>query len=418
MRCSVGRVNNLTEIVEMGAGVNANGRQVLVPQQVAHRALGSSARYKANREGVTQAMKGDSLAACVKPFVEAVGEVRAAGVAVAAIFCGEEERAGLGPVEEQGFEALGHGDDARVFRFAGDGEVAVLEVDGLPPEIDGFVAAEAGVGGEDGEEVVFGGGVVAEVGEEGFEFGGREVFGDGALHSWRFDAVGGELVEPAAGAAPAEEGNHRFDVVADGGAGAEGETLVAPFGDLVGRDFVQRSFGADLFGELGDDGAVAFVGAGFACGAPVFAPVHGGCLEIAGVADGGLLGFDFGGVGVGFAFAVFGERFSTATAAGEPIDDPGAAGFVEDDGGHALTLQRVKLAANCNRKCNQERAKMKKLQAGVEFGRVVARLGIEPRTLSARFLGVRGGVLGVFCASGVASCVAECNQSAIAGGAS
>lgn len=362
-------------------------------------------------------MKGDSLAAGVKPFVEAVGEVWAAGVPVAAVLGGEEERAGLRPVEEQGFKALGHGDDARVFRFAGDGEVAVLEVDGLPAEIDGFVAAEAGVGGKDGEEVVFGGGVVAEVGEEGFEFGGREVFRDGALYGGRFDAVRGELVEPAAGAAPAEKGDDGFDIVADGSAGAEGEALVAPFGNLVGRDFVERCFGADLFGKLGDDGAVAFVGAGFAGGASVFAPVHGGGLEVAGVANGELLGFDFGGVGVGFAFAVFGERFSAATAAGEPIHNPSAAGFIENYGGHALTLQRVKSAANCNRKCNQERAKMKKLQAGVEFGRVVARLGIEPRTLSARFLGVRGGVLGVFCASGVASCVAECNQIAIAGGA-
>ena len=400
----------------MGAGVNPNGRQVLVPQQVAHRALGSSARYKANREGVSKSMNRDFVAVGVKPFVEVVAEGGGSDVAVGAVFCGEDVGAGLWPVEEQGLDAFGHGDDARVFALAGDGEVAVLEVDGLPSEIDGFVAAEAGVRGEYGEEVEFGAGVVAEVGEEGFEFGGGEVFGDGAFDGGRFDAFGGELVEPAAGAAPAEEGDDGFEVVADGGAGAEGEAFVAPVADLVRCDFVERRFGADGFAEGEDDGAVAFECARFAGGAAVFAPVHCGGLEVAGVADGGLLGFDFGGVGVGFAFAIGGEGFSAATSSGEPVDDPCAAGFVEDDGGHGDTLPRAKIGAKCNRNCNRERARMKKQRAGVVKTGMVARLGIEPRTLSARFLGVRGGVLGGFRACRVASCGVKCNQSAIAGG--
>ncbi len=400
----------------MGAGINANGRQVLVPQQVAHRALGSSARYKANREGVAKSMNRDFVAVGVEPFVEVVAEGGGSDVAVGAVFCREDVGAGLWPVEKQGLDALGHGDDARVFALAGDGEVAVLEVDGLPAEVDGFVAAEAGVGGEDGEEIELGAGVLAEVGEEGFEFGGGEVFGDGALYGGRFDAFGGELVEPAAGAAPAEEGDDGLEVVADGGAGAEGEAFVAPVADLVRCDSVERRFGADGFAEGENDGAVAFEGAGLAGGAAVFAPVHGGGLEVAGVADGGFLGFDFGGVCLGFAFAVGGEGFSAATSAGEPVDDPGAARFVEYDGCHAVTLPRAKIGAKCNRKCNRERARMKKRQAGVVETGMVARLGIEPRTLFARFLGVRGGVWGGFRACRVASCVVKCKQSAIAGG--
>ncbi len=400
----------------MGAGVDPNGRKVLVSQQVAHRALGRSARYKANREGVAKSMNRDFVAVFVEPFVEVVAEGGGSDVAVGAVFCGEDVGAGLWPVEEQGLNALGHGDDAGVFALAGDGEVAVLEVDGLPAEVDGFVAAEAGVGGEDGEKVELGAGVLAEFGEEGFEFGGGEVFGDRALYGWGFDALGGELVEPAAGAAPAEEGDDGFEVVADGGAGAKGEAFVAPVADLVGCDFVQGRFGADGFAEGEDDGAIAFECAGLAGGAAIFAPVHGGGLEVAGVADDGLLGFDFGGVGVGFAFAVGGEGFAAATSAGEPVDDPGAAGFVEDDGGHGDTLPRAKFGAKCNRKCKRERARMKKQQAGVVKTGMVARLGIEPRTLSARFLGVRGGVLGGFRACRVASCVVKCNQSAIAGG--
>ena len=313
----------------------------------------------------------------------------------------------MGPVEEQGFEALGHGDDARIFRLAGDGELPGGEVDAFPREIYRLVAAEAGVGGENGEEVELGAGVVAEVGKEGFEFRGRKVLGDGAFDVWGFDAVRGELVDPFAGAAPAKKGNDGFGVVADGGAGAKGEAFVAPFGDLVRRDFVERCFGADMFAEGEDDGFVAFVCAGLAGGFAIFAPIHGGGLQVAGVERGGLLCFYFCGVGVGGAFGVRGERFSAAAAVGGPINVPGAAGFVEGDGCHGDTLRRVKIRAKCNRGRNQERAKMKKLQAGVEFGRVVARLGIEPRTLFVRFLRAWGGVLGVFRASGGASCVAK-----------
>lgn len=353
----------------------------------------------------------------MKPFVEIIGKGRGADVAVAAVLGGEDIRPGLRPVHQQAFESSRHGDDAGIFRFAGDGYLSVLEVNALPRQIDGFVAPHAAIGAEYGEQIEFGGAVFANVGEQGFEFDRRQMLGNGALDLGRFDAIGGESRNPSAGEAPAEKCDDCFDVVADGRFGAKGEAFVPPFADLVRGDFVERRFGSDGLGKLGDDAAVSDIGGDFAARRAVLAPIHHGRLQVARIAALRLLGFDLGGVLVRLALAILGKRLAVATSAGEPVDDPRSARFVPDDGGHGDTLRQRISAANCNRNCNRILGEGEKKTAEMEEMTMVARLGIEPRTLSVGFLGVGLCVLGGFGGWCVGVCGALCNRFAIAGGA-
>jgi hypothetical protein len=367
-------------------------------------------------------MKGDSEIFGGEPGVEVAGEFGGAvGAGAAQGF--EERGAALGGVEEGAFDAAGDGHNPRVFGFAGDGEGAVVEVDVGPAEGEDFAAAEAGVGGEDGDEVEFGG-VRAGAFDEVFDLKRVEEVGDAALAAGDFDAAQGGFVEPAAGDAPAKEGAEAFHVGGDGDAGAAFEAGVAPVHYFLRGDAVEAEGWADGFADGDEGGAVAFPGGEGADGLAVFEVVDEGGLEGGGalLAAGGVdFGLDAGGEVVGVAFVVGGE-VAPAAAAGdvEPVHAPFFPILSPYDGGHVETVERTKRNAKCYRRCYQMR-RARRVFAMQARAATLWRRGWEsnPRNDDARCGGVLSSVFGRgrrFASSCDGASLAMCNRIATGAG--
>lgn len=282
-------------------------------------------------------MKGEVEAVITKPCVEFFGDVWGPYIG-SLVFKREDKGFGLWPVHEGVVDAVGHGDDAGVFAFSSDGDLALSEVNVLPAEKKDFVAAEACICGEGGDEGKFWPACFLGGGDAGLKVVWGEVARDAALDFGDLYAVGEWSFGPSALGDPAGEGLEDFEVGAHSAGGSDGEALVAPLGDEVGVDAVQWGRRSDVLGESVGDGGISFVGALAAHEVPIFAPVDDGGLEVDRYLSAWFFQLYLVGKFFGLLFLVFGPGLAVSAASCGPVHIPAAAVWSVDDGCHGASV--------------------------------------------------------------------------------